>query len=794
MASSGIYKLDDGNPYLNNCFPAKNLLRMPEEGRGYWLMARKCNLKRKPKGVVEAPTEGQESQKKVSFEVGGKKGPRRESQADVPGRVLDRAFLLKHHCVRKPSDLCNINVSGLKLSKAKEKDFRHFHSVIYINASENLLPLEAFHTFPALKELELAFNNIKTVYVKYGDFKSLEFLDLSFNSLTAEAICDLGILPHLRVLLLTGNGLTSLPPNLAVTEQEASVTSLTSKRYILRFPALETLMLDDNELSNPNCFASLAGLRRLKKLSLDQNRIFRIPYLQQVQLRDGSGDWVGGRGSPRKSTLQPKSWIFESSDEQPDYTVLPMKKDVDRTEVVFSSYPGFSTSETTKVCALPPIFEVLPVKSLKARNQTLAPPFPELRYLSLAYNKIAKEDAILPVALFPSLCELVFHNNPLVAHTRGLPSLLKSFLQERLGIHLIRRKTVKAKHHILMPQKDSWKVKTQVPKVPKQPLIVHHLPVTPVKSSSKEMLESVAGLTGEPSTVKSTTLEPEMPVEGLAGLSLSHRTFVPLPPICSDSTVHSEETTAHQSDTAGRLSPEPHQSDEDTESTESIFLTQVSGLPASTLERGVSETKEKDQRPPPKAPREVKRTRRKRISASLPSKYRGYEELLTAKPDPAFTEPKGIQKNAQALQHPLLYRSSKPKLDTLQKHYVPKERRAQRIPIPPPRKTRAQLLDDILIRMREPRNITEAPLGAVLQQRTEQRLVNQKQYLEAKRLLKEFRLRYRRLVRCSLRTVFRATAPPPAHPALSEGQPKFGRFLEIMDEFCQEPTAGDSKG
>ncbi|XP_070480257.1 X-ray radiation resistance-associated protein 1 isoform X11 [Equus przewalskii] len=597
--------------------------------------------------------------------------------------------------------------------------------------------------------------------------------------------------------------------------KEASVTSLTSKRYILRFPALETLMLDDNELSNPNCFASLAGLRRLKKLSLDQNRIFRIPYLQQVQLRDGSGDWVGGRGSPRKSTLQPKSWIFESSDEQPDYTVLPMKKDVDRTEVVFSSYPGFSTSETTKVCALPPIFEVLPVKSLKARNQTLAPPFPELRYLSLAYNKIAKEDAILPVALFPSLCELVFHNNPLVAHTRGLPSLLKSFLQERLGIHLIRRKTVKAKHHILMPQKDSWKVKTQVPKVPKQPLIVHHLPVTPVKSSSKEMLESVAGLTGEPSTVKSTTLEPEMPVEGLAGLSLSHRTFVPLPPICSDSTVHREETTAHQSDTAGRLSPEPHQSDEDTESTESIFLTQVSGLPASTLERGVSETKEKDQRPPPKAPREVKRTRRKRISASLPSKYRGYEELLTAKPDPAFTEPKGIQKNVQALQHmlkhPLLYRSSKPKLDTLQKHYVPKERRvnlclperangplglpqAQRIPIPPPRKTRAQLLDDILIRMREPRNITEAPLGAVLQQRTEQRLVNQKQYLEAKRLLKEFRLRYRRLVRCSLRTVFRATAPPPAHPALSEGQPKFGRFLEIMDEFCQEPTAGDSKG
>ncbi|XP_072650727.1 X-ray radiation resistance-associated protein 1 isoform X2 [Canis lupus baileyi] len=756
MTSSGIYKLDNGKPYLNNCFPAKNLLRTPEEGRGHWLVARKCNLKKKPKSVLQAPSDSQEIQKKVSFEVRGKKGSQQENQEDIPGHVLDQAFLLKHHCVRKPSDLCSVNVSGLKFSKAKEKDFKHFHSVIYINASENLLPLEAFHTFPTLKELELAFNGIKTVYVKYGDFKFLEFLDLSFNSLTAEAICDLGILPHLRVLLLTGNGLTSLPPNLAVTEQ-------------------------------------------LKKLSLDQNRIFRIPYLQQFQLRDGSGDWVGGKGNPHKepqSMRQPKSCIFEASDEQPDYTVLPMKKDVDRTEVVFSSYPGFSTSEATKVRAFPPIFEILPVKSLKIRNQTLAPPFPELRYLSLAYNKIAKEDAILPVALFPSLCELIFHNNPLVAHTRGIPPLLKSFLQERLGIHLIRRKIVKAKHHILMPRKDSRKVKTQVPKVPKQPLILHHPPVTIVKSSSKEMLESDAGPTKEPLAARSSPLE-QMPVEGLEGLSLSHRTFVPLPPICSDSTVHSEETTSQENDRPSHLSPD-QPSDEDTKSMESIFLTQVNELPPSILPRDDSAMKKEGQRPPHTAPREVKRAWRKLPTASLSSKYHGYEELLTAKPDPAFIEPKGIQKNTQALQHmlkyPLLCRSSKPRLDKLQKHYVPKEKRAQRIPVPPPRKTRAQLLDDILIRMRDPRNITEAPLGAVLRQRTEQRLMNQKQYLEAKRLLKEFRARYRQLVHCSLRTMFRAAAPPPGRPALREGQPRFSRFLQFMDEFCQEPTASDSKG
>ncbi|XP_063112567.1 X-ray radiation resistance-associated protein 1 isoform X2 [Cavia porcellus] len=742
MAASSIYKMDDGKPYLNNCFPAKSLLRMPE-GRGHWLVSRKGNLKKKLQGIA-APSKSQESQKKVHFEVGKKKLSQQKSQTDIPGHILDRAFLLKHHCVRKPSDLCRINVSGLKFSK---------------------------------------------------------FLDLSFNTLTAEAISDLGILPHLRVLLLTGNGLTSLPPNLAVTEQEGSVTSLTSKRYIVRFPALETLMLDDNKLSNPNCFASLAGLRRLKKLSLDQNRIFRIPYLQQVQLRNGSsGNWVGGRAAPRKqpqSVLQPRLWVYEASEDQPNYTVLPMKKDVDRTEVVFSSYPGFSTSETTKVCSLPPIFEILPVKSLKAKNQTLAPPFPELRYLSLAYNKIVKEDALLPVALFPSLSELVFHNNPLVANTRGVPPLLKSFLQERLGIHLIRKKAVKSKHRILIPQKESRKVKTQVPKVPKRPLLLHHPPVATIRSAPLDLLEPETELAEELPPARSTSLEMHSNIEGPEGLNLSQRSFVPLPPISSDSTVHSEEITSHPDNTAGHLSPE-HRSDEDTKSIQSVFLTQVSELPSSITPVGDLDEQEDSQRKPPvMTPSKVKKTQRKLPSSSFPRKYHGYEELLTTKPDPTFVEPKGIQKNAQALQrmlkHPLIYRSSKPKLDSVQKYYVPKEKQAPRIPAPPPRKTRAQLLDDILIRLQDSQNITEAPLGAVLRRQAQPRLMNHKQYLEAKRLLKEFQARYRRLVRGSLRTVFGAAPAPPALPAPSEDQPKFGRFLEFMDEFCQEPTSSDSK-
>lgn len=88
------------------------------------------------------------------------------------------------------------------------------------------------------------------------------------------------------------------------------------------------------------------------------------------------------------------------------------------------------------------------------------------------------------------------------------------------------------------------------------------------------MLQSEADTIKELSTVQNASLELEMPAEGIWGLSLSHQTSVPLPPICSDSTVHSEQITPCRSDTAGHLSPE-HQSEEDTKSTDCIFLTQV---------------------------------------------------------------------------------------------------------------------------------------------------------------------------------------------------------------------------
>ena len=56
--------------------------------------------------------------------------------------------------------MATVNIFLLSLSRAED--------------SLSPPPIEVFHTFPALKELDLAFNGIKTVYVKNGDFKFLE--------------------------------------------------------------------------------------------------------------------------------------------------------------------------------------------------------------------------------------------------------------------------------------------------------------------------------------------------------------------------------------------------------------------------------------------------------------------------------------------------------------------------------------------------------------------------------------------------------------------------------------------
>ncbi|KAJ7320626.1 hypothetical protein JRQ81_020137 [Phrynocephalus forsythii] len=456
MATTGIYKLDDGNSFPTNCFPARSLLRPRyQEGAGHWQVARQAAEETK----IELLLGAKSSQIRWKAE-----GVLRATLRHLDEKTLDSAQLIKLHHVKIPSDLCSVNISNQNFVSAKEDDFETFTSVAYINATENLLTLDVFRKFPELRELELSLNGLRNLKINAGEFPHLEILDLSYNNLSPEDVQALGVLSHLKVLHLTANGLNSLPLDLAVPESENCP----------KFPALEVLLLDDNHLSHPNVFVSLANLRSLKQLNLDRNGIKEVPYLHHsnrsrfsihpLSAKSGIKEGVRSRKTARKRLRQ----------EKPEYIILHSTKDPDRTEVVF---PSWSPEPTMQEDSLPPAD--LSESSADGASSEFTLPLPELRFLSLADNQIEHEEDLLAVALFPSLTELTFYGNPFTTSRSGDPPLLTSFLQNKLGIKMVRKKISKLeKPRIFIPVKANRKVTSQLPRVRKHPRMIEALPET----------------------------------------------------------------------------------------------------------------------------------------------------------------------------------------------------------------------------------------------------------------------------------------------------------------------------
>ncbi|KAM6144684.1 X-ray radiation resistance-associated protein 1 [Phoenicopterus ruber ruber] len=690
MATRGLYKMGDGSNYATDCFPARNIL-CARSGR--WVLARRAT----PRARAEKGTTGKMPRRRRKPPESASVGENNEDN------VLDEPFLMKHHCLKNPSDLCSVNISSQNLVSAKEDDFEKFDCVVFINAAENLLTLEPFRKFPGLRELELSLNGLRNLKITAGDFLHLEDLDLSYNNLSPEDIWTLGSLSQLKVLHLTANGLRSLPPDLAGSWDSAH----------LRFPALEVLLLDDNRLSDPSVFVSLSHLCSLRELNLDRNRISAVPYLHQAESRqfflhpalDGdsfraewykslSSLWQQSRPSQQEDTEVPAE--LEAKKGQLECVVLQNDRDPDRTEAVFNS-----GSQEHPVPVVPREGEPSASKTLLAPStrRDVPAPFPELKRLSLAFNKIADETALLPVAFFPCLKELTFHNNPLTTTRSGTPPLLTRLLQHHLGIKLVRQKSLPVERwHFSIPLKASRKVTSHLLKVTKRPLMLE----APVKTFLWKPL---------PAAVEAARdAAPPSPAQ-------------PLPPISSAAPAGSRWTALGEGEEEGdsRFPPGPAEED-----VASFFMTQVEDVSRPLL-RPVAEG------------RLEKRSEQREEGSSqvVPERYKGYEELLGGDTDPDFIEPVGIQKNVQALyyilKHPLVYRDTKPRLDSIQKPYVPRKKHG-RMPGPPARKTRAEVLEGILMAMRSTSTITEVPLASVLRTRKS----SPKAYREARRLMEEF--------------------------------------------------------
>lgn len=497
--ANAIWKLEDDSTFAVNCFPARGIASNTHDGAGSWI-------------VAYAHEQHQRFKSAFKFHAAEEKGHQRSinpSDATILDANVKPAytnsltgdFLLEHHHVESPLDLCSVNVSDCGLEHALDVSFAAFQNVAYVNAAENLLTVESFVTFPNLRELELPVNAIRGIDLHPGDLPTLQVLDLSYNNISSNDVLLLGCLPKLKVLTLTGNGLTSIHPDICqpFSTKDGEEASRT------RFQSLEVLLLDDNHLHDMATFAALAALPGLKELNLDKNGITLVPYLKvigekilsEAHSASGPRSSQSKRGSPsRGSTGKSK----RGAENVVSGIITPING-------ILEDDKNLQTQDAsaTKI-----VDDTTLSGDLSFDASAVTPPFQQLRLLSLANNRISEEEHLLAVAGWPALQALILHGNPLIKNSKGEPPLLSHYLKKRLGISIIRfmPKTPVSKPVLQMRIQRGHKVSCNMPRNSKQAK-THQLP-------ANETLESLhKSVTSDPLTTLPTDPTQIVPCKGL---------------------------------------------------------------------------------------------------------------------------------------------------------------------------------------------------------------------------------------------------------------------------------------
>ncbi|XP_075876663.1 X-ray radiation resistance-associated protein 1 isoform X2 [Nelusetta ayraudi] len=440
------WKYDNNQSYLTRCFPARASPQWRKQDSGHWLDSFRKATERTHRHMHRRM---KETSRKHGNNVG----------AHSPcGKTLDAALLLRLRCAYQPAHLCSVDISEQNLDSVNPEDLSLFENLLYIDASANFLSLDSFSSVVSLRELNLTLNGLRNMTFNADDFPNLQVLDLSYNSLSADSITCIGGIPHLKVLHLTGNQLHRLPPDLGFPHHVASRQPFDEENTSFR--ALEVLLLDDNKLSS-EVFNSLKNLKRLKHLNLQGNRISEIPYF------------------PLTGSLALLQTVVEEQGEE----------------------DGLASTESNAVDAK----TILQQHWEEYRKRSWLP-LPNLHFLCLADNKIAEEEALMAVTLFPMICEIDICSNPLTVQKSGEPPLLTHYLQDVLGITVKRKKTQPAVKGTLRvsthskSKEDGLKTKAQIPKVPEKVVLSHH--PAPVQA---EKCNLAVKSTGKEETVQENT-------------------------------------------------------------------------------------------------------------------------------------------------------------------------------------------------------------------------------------------------------------------------------------------------
>eukprot|EP01137_Pigoraptor_chileana_P007300 Opistho-2@52707 len=175
--------------------------------------------------------------------------------------LLDGYYMLRACHVQDPDDAYRCKINQRSLRAVVEEDLQHFRNLTMLEANENSLQLGPLGALPAVEIMRLAFNGITDIVIAQGSFQRLASLDLSYNTLSLDALLALSELPRLESLDLTANGLSSLPA---------------FKHSVPFFSRLTSLVLDRNSLVEEDAFCVLAPLPLLEKLSIRENQIARV--------------------------------------------------------------------------------------------------------------------------------------------------------------------------------------------------------------------------------------------------------------------------------------------------------------------------------------------------------------------------------------------------------------------------------------------------------------------------------------------------------------------------------------
>uniref|UniRef100_A0A6Q2XMX1 X-ray radiation resistance associated 1 n=1 Tax=Esox lucius TaxID=8010 RepID=A0A6Q2XMX1_ESOLU len=435
------------------------------------------------------------------------------------------------------------------------------------------------------------------------DFENVAYVNASDNCLTIEPF---GKFPSLRELELSLNGLC----NVTLNTQD--------------FPHLEVLDLSYNNLSGDSIL-SIGLIPCLKVLHLTGNQLQSLPPNMAVHCH-GSSQRTKDNG-----TLFHCLEVLMLDDNKLSSGVFSSLANLKRSAKCVQSkthYPTHISLETE-------------AEDVEELSGAYAFPLPELCFLNLADNKIVEEEALLSVALFPMLREIVIHSNPLTTQKSGDPPLLTSLLQERLGIQISRKKPpAVVKPPMTFSIDTKRKIKTNIPKVPKVSLLMLlEAPCTSAKHDPCSLHEK---------HVKCCCRSPLL-LEGMSTKKTG----------CTSQSKNHE----NEQESIGATDDAVKSSDDTFQKGASFFVTQVTDLHYESENHLLSDEK---------GVKELEKN-------AIPGKFKGYELLLDAKPDPDMVEPVGIQHTVRMLKQMLntllVYRDSKPNLDCIQKPYTVKEKK-----------------------------------------------------------------------------------------------------------------------